>query len=214
MNEYDALVASADMLAEALPADHRWSEAEGRDRNSLLNFTLFSPLGKDSLVFDYLGRRIALDFSARCLRIFKGGRWDTLHHPILEMVSLAYLVGVQGLYPMGKDIVSCRDLKEWHFFTGIHAFDLKGLLSRYGKDPEGFAGACKRLGGEPVAMADRAYRLLPFPRVPLYYLLWQGDNEFEPRISVLFDRSIEQVFQADAVWALVNLTSTELLNAG
>jgi len=55
---------------------------------------------------------------------------------------------------------------------------------------------------------------MPFPRVPLYYLLWAGDDEFEPLFSVLFDRSIELFFQADAVWALVNLTSIELVNAG
>ena len=60
-------------------------------------------------------------------------------------------------------------------------------------------------------MADAAYMLLPFPRVPLYYLLWKGDAEFEPRMTVLFDRSIEKVFAADAIWALVNRVSTALL---
>ncbi len=60
-------------------------------------------------------------------------------------------------------------------------------------------------------MADAAYRLLPFPRVSLYYLLWQGDAEFEPRMSVLFDRTIEAVFSADAIWGLVGRVSTALL---
>jgi hypothetical protein len=60
-------------------------------------------------------------------------------------------------------------------------------------------------------MADAAYELLPFPRVPLYYLFWRGDAEFEPRISVLFDRSIETVFSADAIWGLVGRVSTALL---
>jgi hypothetical protein len=60
-------------------------------------------------------------------------------------------------------------------------------------------------------MADTAYQLLPFPRVPLYYLFWQGDVEFAPRISVLFDRSIEAVFSADAIWGLVNRVSTALI---
>jgi hypothetical protein len=53
-------------------------------------------------------------------------------------------------------------------------------------------------------MADTAYCLLPFPRVPLYFLLWAGDEEFKPRLQVLFDRSIEEILAADAIWALVN----------
>ena len=60
-------------------------------------------------------------------------------------------------------------------------------------------------------MADIAYKLHPFPRVPLYFLLWRGDDEFAPQMSVLFDRSIEKVLAADAIWALVNRVSTALL---
>jgi hypothetical protein len=60
-------------------------------------------------------------------------------------------------------------------------------------------------------MADAAYRLLPFPRIPVYYLFWNGDDEFDPRISVLFDRSIEELFSADAIWGLVSRVSTALL---
>lgn len=56
----------------------------------------------------------------------------------------------------------------------------------------------------PVDMADAGFRLLPFPRVPLYLLLWLGDDEFKPRIQVLFDRPIESLLAADAIWALVN----------
>jgi hypothetical protein len=47
----------------------------------------------------------------------------------------------------------------------------------------------------------------------VYYLFWQGDAEFDPRISVLFDRSIEEVFSADAIWGLVSRVSTALLQA-
>ena len=60
-------------------------------------------------------------------------------------------------------------------------------------------------------MADSAWRLKPFPRIHLYYLLWEGDDEFPPRLSVLFDRSIENVLAADAIWGLVTRVSTALV---
>jgi hypothetical protein len=48
-------------------------------------------------------------------------------------------------------------------------------------------------------------------RIPLYYLLWEGDDEFKPRVNVLFDRSIEAVFAADGIWGLVNRVSSAFL---
>ena len=206
------LQGSVDTGPEAV--EGRWREAEGRDMNFLANVTGFSTFGGESLVFDHLGRSVAVDFRERRLMILKAGTWEPLHHPVLEMLTLLYLGKINDVHPIGKDTVGCRDLKESHFFTGIHAFDLRAVTERYGKDPGAFAKAAARLGGSPVSMADAAFRLMPFPRVPLYYLLWAGDEEFEPRFSVLFDRSIELVFQADAVWALVNTTSVELVNAG
>jgi len=50
--------------------------------------------------------------------------------------------------------------------------------------------------------------------VHLYYLLWEADDEFPARMSVLFERSIENVMAADAIWGLVNRVSTELLKTG
>jgi hypothetical protein len=89
--------------------------------------------------------------------------------------------------------------------------DLTPLLERYGNDLNGFKKVAEHLEGQPMDMADAAYRLLPFPRVPVCYLLWEGDEEFQPKLSVLFDRSIERYFSASAIWSLVNLVSRELL---
>jgi hypothetical protein len=132
---------------------------------------------------------------------------------LLELSVVLYLINVQDLYPLGKEIVGPNDLKEGHFFRGPHEFKISPLLDRFGNDLKGFRQAATALGGEPVDMADAAFRLKPFPRVHLYYLLWGGDEEFEPRLRILFERSIEKVLAADAIWALVNRVSAALLKA-
>ena len=191
--------------------EHFWDELQTRDLNTLCNRTLFRLESARQLVFHFLNEDVLVDVAERCLKRDDGRDWERTQDPLLELVTVIYLNRVKKLYPLGSDIVGVKDLKEAHFFQGPHELQTDPLLQRYGRDIRGFESAALFLEGRPVDMADAAYELFPFPRVPLYFLFWQGDAEFEPRISVLFDRSIEAVFSADAIWGLVGRVTTALL---
>jgi hypothetical protein len=188
-----------------------WDDLLQRDIATLCNFTLFKSDASGNLKFHFLNENILVDMDERCLRRKVDSDWTKTEDPLLELVTVLYLMNVNGLYPMDRDIVGVKDLKEAHFFQGPHALRTEPLVRRYGTDITGFGRMAEYLEGQPRDMADIAYRLLPFPRVPLYYLLWQGDDEFEPQVTVLFDRSIENVLAADAIWALINRVTTSLL---
>ena len=188
-----------------------WDELSKKDIDALCNITLFESDSSGSLKFNFLNEVIMVDVKKRCLKRKAHDGWAKTDDPLLELVAILYLINVDGLYPMDRDIVGVKDLKEAHFFQGPHALKKEALIRRYGNDFSGFSKVAEYLAGEPRDMADRAYRLLPFPRVPLYYLLWQGDEEFKPQITILLDRPIENVLAADAIWALINRVSTALL---
>jgi hypothetical protein len=188
-----------------------WEALRARDRNTLLNLTLFEEDPSGGLVFPFLRDQILVDMEEACLKRRMGGDWTRMDDPLLELVTLLYLNHVRSLHPLGRDMVGVKDLKEAHYFKDRHELRLGPLVERYGQDPAGFEAAAAYLEGQPLDMADAAYRFLPFPRVPLYYLLWRGDAEFAPKISVLFDRSIEEAFSAAGIWCLVNLVSFALL---
>ena len=192
---------------------HFWDDLQKKDLNTLCNLTLFNRVARDQTVFHFLNEDVLVDFNARCLKRDNGQGWETTPDPLLELVTLLYLNNVRMPYPVGKDIVGVKDLKEAHFFQGPHELKTQPLIERYGQDIGGFKDAATYLAGRPVDMADAAYQLFPFPRVPVYFLFWQGDAEFDSRISVLFDRSIEEVFAADGIWGLVSRLSTALLQA-
>ena len=192
---------------------HFWDDLQNKDLKTLSNLTLFNQISPDQMVFHFLNEDVLVDFTARCLKRDRGQGWETTPDPLLELVTVLYLNNVTMLYPLGKDIVGVKDLKEAHFFQGPHELKIQPLIERYGQDIGGFKEAANYLEGRPTDMADVAYQLFPFPRIPVYYLFWQGDAEFDPRISVLFDRSIEEVFAADGIWGLVNRVSTALLQA-
>jgi len=188
-----------------------WERLSARDPLQLVAITQFQLTPENGLVFRFLNRDVLVDPQARCLRLWCGAGWDKADDPLLELATVLYLINVKGVHPLGRDIVGPQDLKEGHFFQGPHELKTAPLLERFGTDMQGLRQAAEALGGEPVDMADAAYRLKPFPRVHLYYLLWEGDEEFPPRMSVLFERSIEETLAADAIWGLVNRVSTALL---
>lgn len=188
-----------------------WERLKQTDLLLLSARTQFQPTSDGRLVFNFLNRDVMVDPISCCLRRLDGARWEKVDDPLLELVSVLYLVNVNDVYPLGRDIVGSQDLKEGHFFQGPHELKIAPLVERYGGDLHGFRQATEKLGGEPLDMADAAVRLKPFPRVHLYYLLWEADDEFPARMSVLFERSIENVMAADAIWGLVNRVSTELL---
>jgi hypothetical protein len=188
-----------------------WDELQQKDIASLCNLTLFEPFSSHQVLFRFLNEDVLVDIENRCLKRRADGKWEPTADPLLELTTVLYLNNVKDIYAIGRDIVGVKDLKEGHFFQGPHALKTEPLLRRYGNDLRGFREAAEHLAGEPAGMADAAYRLLPFPRVALYFLLWQGDREFEPQMTVLFDRSIEAIFAADAIWALVNRVAIALL---
>jgi hypothetical protein len=184
-----------------------WKELAQKDINALCNFTFFDAIGQDRMQFQFLNERVQVDIGQRCLLRHIDDSWQISDDPLLTLATIMYLNNITGVYPLGKDIVGIKDLKEGHFFTGPHELCLSPLLERYGDDLDGFRRTGTILHGNPMEMADAAFRLLPFPRLPLYYLLWVGDVEFKPRIQVLVDRSIEKTLPADAIWALINRVS-------
>ena len=196
--------------AEVDPA--YWDQLARRDSTELANMTLFDPISERQLTFAFLNEEIMVDLEARCLKRRQGEAWTSTPDSLLELATVMYLINVRELVPMGREIVGIKDLKEGHFFQGPHELRLDPLLNRFGEDMAGFKAAAARLKGEAVDMADAAFQLKPFPRIPLYYLLWQGDAEFPPRIRVLLDRSIEAVLAADAIWALINRVSQALVS--
>lgn len=158
----------------------------------------------------FLNTEIIVDTADRRLRANRGDGVEIIDDPLLELILLVYLLHAADIEPANR-MAAAKELKEGHFFTGVHALDVARVVEAYGRNPDGFAAAAKALGGVRESHADVSYRLPALPRIPLYYLLWEGDEDFEPNITVCFDRTIEHHFAADAIWGLVKRVSYALV---
>jgi hypothetical protein len=87
------------------------------------------------------------------------------------------------------------------------------LEETFGKDPDGFLQAGKRLGGVELLFGDKAFAVAVLPRVPLAYLLWKESEEFPAQVNVLFDSTIQKHFSLDGIWCVVAEVSNRFLEA-
>lgn len=131
------------------------------------------------------------------------------------LVLLHYLLDAQPV-PLANRWIGEKEIPGGEtFFRGPHAFPFDKLLKGVAAAKEDFESAAGRLGGLPVEMGDRAFRLTPLPRVPLLLVYWEKDDEFEASMNVRFDASVfEQFPRLDLIWALVNVVCRSLEAAG
>jgi len=187
-----------------------WEELRQRDPVTLCDNSLAKPCPPNGFLLRFLAEDFLVDVEHFCLRHQLDGRWVSFQKPLLELACLVYLLNV-GPECLSQEMVGVEGLKDAQFFHGPHKLMVQPLLDRYADDLDGFKGIAEGLGGESLELADAACRVWAFPKIPIYYLFWKGDEEFEPRLSILFDRSIECHLPADAIWGIVNQVSHTFL---
>ncbi|MDR7483978.1 MAG: DUF3786 domain-containing protein [Armatimonadota bacterium] len=87
------------------------------------------------------------------------------------------------------------------------------IQQAFGQHPERLLEAARGLDGEPMSLGDVAVRIPALPCVPIAYVLWRGDEEFSPSVSVVFDASVEGYLDAEVLTALAELVTRRLVAA-
>jgi len=130
--------------------------------------------------------------------------------PYFYPMVLVYLTEAKDIKPT-HTWISENDLKGGStFFRGPHRLEVEALIHLFGNDSEAFLRAGEKLGGSEILYGDKGFALDVFPRVSLAYVLWRGDEEFPPKVSVLFDSTIESHLPLDIIWCMVAETSRRL----
>jgi hypothetical protein len=172
---------------------------------------IYHPSREGFLLPVYNLRYLILPKEKKILRVERNDKpvEETLH-PYFYLMVLVYLTEAKDIKP-AHTWISEKDLKGGStFFRGPHHLEVEELTSLSGKDPDAFLKVGKRLGGSEILYGDKGFALEVFPKVPLAYILWKGDAEFPPKISVLFDSTIEFHLPLDIIWCMVAETSRRL----
>lgn len=129
------------------------------------------------------------------------------------LVLVNALAHSRGVPPAGRMVTPQELPGGGLFFQGPHAINASPLVERFGADPAGLLAAARALGGEPFAAGDAGAVLPGLPLLPLYVLIWAGDEEFSARAVVGLDAHAHHHLALDGLWALTNLMVRGLVGA-
>ncbi|MEW6116725.1 MAG: DUF3786 domain-containing protein [Nitrospirota bacterium] len=129
----------------------------------------------------------------------------------LRSSALGYLTVAKDIGLTGR-LVSPLSMKSGQlFFRGAHELPLEQVAEKYGSNREAFLGKGRELGGTYLAHGDASFELFPLSGVPAVMILWLGDEEFPPRVDLLFDAASEIRFPIDAIWAIAMMCTLAVL---
>jgi hypothetical protein len=130
-----------------------------------------------------------------------------------ELCILTYLINSQDL-PVANKLSAAEALPEGQFFfRGPHKLSTEKLEEVFGQCPERLYEVTDEFGAKRREFGDASIELYVLPRVPLTIVIWQGDEEFGSRASILFDETAAAQLPLDALLAAVNLAIKALVKA-
>ena len=130
-----------------------------------------------------------------------------------QLCILAYLINARDL-PLANKIVKAETLPGGQFFfRGIHSLPTEELESAFGDNPEALHRIAEQFNAKICQFGDASIELYVLPRIPLTIVIWQSDEEFDARASILFDQTAAAQLPLDALLTAANLTVQALVKA-
>lgn len=106
-----------------------------------------------------------------------------------KVCILHYLTHASDCTLTGR-YVTFKELPNGSIYVGpFNNRAIRPLVSIFGKRPEALLKAAQKIGGTRADMGDYSVTISVFPKIPITFVLWEGDDEFPPSGNVLFDSS-------------------------
>jgi hypothetical protein len=122
-----------------------------------------------------------------------------------QLCLLTYLINVKNL-PLAEKLVKAESFPGGEFFfRGQHQLPTKKLEQFFGQQASNLYKIADEFDAARCEFGDASIKLFILPRFPLTIVIWEKDDEFPARVSLLFDQTASIHLPLDALLAAVNL---------
>jgi hypothetical protein len=161
-------------------------------------------------VVPFFGHEYAVTFPKSAVLSTGGAEADIT----TRLLILHYLIHADGV-PPADHWIAFRELPDGRIYDA--AFQKRSpvrIAQAYGTDAKGFAAAAEALRGEHIQFGDAAYRFRLLPRLIMAVILHLGDDEFAPRVNVVFDAAAGHYLPTEDLAVLGGMLAGRLIKAG
>jgi hypothetical protein len=119
-----------------------------------------------------------------------------------KILILHYLLQSKGTL-LSNNLVSFQELKEGAtYYPSFVKRSVRPIIDFFGRSPERLIEISREFGGFIKDIGDYSVTIPAFPRLPVTYVVWKGDEEFPPNANILFDESVLDYLPAEDVTVL------------
>jgi hypothetical protein len=131
---------------------------------------------------------------------------------VTRILLLHYLLQADGA-PLTGRWVGYKDIPGGLLYASVFARRVTDpLVRKFGKSAKGFGEVGVALGGTMGDTGDASFLIQAFPRLPMQYVLWEGDEEFSPTVQVLFDSSVDHYLSLEDIVVLGQMATGRLVH--
>ncbi|WP_083774392.1 DUF3786 domain-containing protein [Desulfurivibrio alkaliphilus] len=126
---------------------------------------------------------------------------------------LKYLIHSRDL-PCSGQMIPPFDLPGGDIFVkGTHILPLDDIAGCFDGNVDKFVKTGKNLAGTQLEYGDMSFKLFPFPRVPVVIIVWEGDEEFPAKATLLLDAGCVSQIPTEIVWSTAMMSVKMLLQS-
>jgi len=163
---------------------------------------------KPVITVEYLSQSYKITFPDIQVSLVGGGGEIPIRDKIL---LLHYLTLAKGV-PLTNKLIAFKELLEGaNYFPTFYKRAIKPLLDHFGQQPHRLIDVAGKLGGYKVGYGDVAITINAFKLVPVTLVLWQGDEEFPPTGSILFDATVSDYLSTEDINVLCERIAWKLV---
>jgi len=172
-----------------------------------------------SIILNHLNQTYQIGFPDGDVSLTTGEEAVPMRDKIL---ILHYFTRAKGT-PLSGRMITYKELPDGiNYFPVFHKRAIQPVINYFGTEPHRLVDTARMLGGRKADYGDTAVTINAFSHVPVTIVVWQGDEEFSPEGSILFDSTISDYLSNDDIhtlcenitWRLVRLLKTGGDNPG
>lgn len=132
---------------------------------------------------------------------------------VARIIILHYINTASGI-PFAGEKVAYGDIPQcMHYDPVFERRVLKPIVRAFGYDKYSFKEAGRLMGAREEEFGDASFTLFAFPKVPITFILWEGDEEFPPQAKALFDLSITGYLPLEDIVVIAKLAAGRILKS-